>query len=80
MQQLLVRLSIHFCLILKLPEGLLFFVDPDAADDFVDKLRLQYPSAAIVGELISYTGGSEEGVCVIGGDGISTGKRVQIKY
>lgn len=60
--------------------GLLFFVDPDTADTFVEKLRSDYPSAAVVGELTSYAGGSEEGVCVIGGSGSSTGKRVKINY
>ncbi len=60
--------------------GLLFFVDPDVADEFADKLTCKYPSAAIIGELTSYTGGNGEGVCVIGGEGINTGKRVQIKY
>jgi len=58
--------------------GLLFFVDPDVADAFVDKLRIEYPAASIIGEVSSYAGGNEDGVCIIGGEGSSTGKRIHI--
>lgn len=60
--------------------GLLFFVDPDVADSFVDKLRVDYPLAGVIGEVTPYCGGNEEGVCIIGGEGSNTGKRVHIQY
>ena len=60
--------------------GLLFFVDPEVADAFVSRLMVDYPYAAIIGGIVEYTGGDDEGVCAIGGEGASTGKRVQIRY
>ena len=60
--------------------GLLFFVDPDAADSFVDKLRVKYPLAAIIGDIVRYYAGGEEGVCTIGGEESSTAKRIEVKY
>lgn len=60
--------------------GLLFFVDPDAADAFVEKLRETYPWTSTIGEITSYSGGNGEGVCVIGGEGSRSGKRVEIKF
>ena len=62
--------------------GLLFFVSVDVSDSFVDNLRVQYPFTAVIGEIESYSSGKdeEEGVCTIGGEGMSTGKRVRINY
>jgi selenide,water dikinase len=61
--------------------GLLFFVNADIADSFVDKLRVEHPSATIIGEIESYSGGEDdEGVCTIGSRGTSTGKRVRINH
>jgi hypothetical protein len=57
-------------------------VSADVSDSFVDNLRVQYPFTAVIGEIESYSSGKdeEEGVCTIGGVGMSTGKRVRINY
>jgi selenide,water dikinase len=61
--------------------GLLFFVNADVADSFVDKLRVHHPSAKVIGEIQSPSGpADDQGGCTIGGEGTSTGKRVRINY
>ena len=62
--------------------GLLFFVHPDASDSFVDNLRVEYPFTAVIGELESYScgGDNEKGLCTVGAEGTSAGKRIRINY
>lgn len=60
--------------------GLLFFVDPTICDDFVDKLREEYPVTAVIGEVVKYNGVCENGLCTIGSGSTQTGERIHIDF
>ena len=59
--------------------GLLFFVDPNVCDSFVAKLKTVYPVAAVIGEIVEYTGTCDNGLCTIGSGSTQTGERIEIE-
>jgi selenide,water dikinase len=65
--------------------GLLLFVSPDKADEFVKELSSPdgggYLSAAIIGDVVEFTqDDSDAGVCIIGSGSKTSGARLTVKH